>query len=46
MKSVRMLIEGIGSIGGVVAGKLIRSGFKPTLVTENEDVIEHEIWRP
>jgi 2-dehydropantoate 2-reductase len=34
----RILIEGIGSIGGVIAGKLIQAGYAPTLVTGNEKI--------
>jgi 2-dehydropantoate 2-reductase len=40
MEITRILIEGIGSIGGVVAGKLIRAGYAPTLVTGNAAISE------
>jgi len=35
---VRILIEGIGGIGGVLAGEMIRAGRQPTLVTGNEEI--------
>lgn len=35
MASERILIEGIGGIGGVVAAKLIAAGYAPVLVTNN-----------
>jgi 2-dehydropantoate 2-reductase len=38
METYRVLIEGIGSIGGVIAGKLIQAGYQPTLVTGNPDI--------
>jgi 2-dehydropantoate 2-reductase len=34
----RILIEGVGGIGGVVAAKMIRAGLSPTLVTGNPDI--------
>ena len=34
----RILILGIGSIGGLIAARLIRAGYDPTLVTNNPDV--------
>ncbi|PKN66682.1 MAG: 2-dehydropantoate 2-reductase [Deltaproteobacteria bacterium HGW-Deltaproteobacteria-15] len=40
MDSSRILIEGIGAIGGVVAGKLIKAGYAPTLVTGNREISE------
>ncbi len=36
----RVLIEGIGGIGGVVAAKMIRDGRSPTLVTSNPEITE------
>jgi len=36
----RILIEGIGGIGGVVAAKMIRDGRSPTLVTSNPEITE------
>ncbi len=35
---MRILIEGIGGVGGVVAGELIRAGHKPTLVSGNVEI--------
>jgi 2-dehydropantoate 2-reductase len=35
---LRILIEGIGSIGGVIAGKLLQAGYEPTLVTGNPEI--------
>lgn len=40
MESARILIEGIGGVGGVIAGKLIQAGFSPTLVTGNREISE------
>jgi 2-dehydropantoate 2-reductase len=40
MESTRILVEGIGGIGGVVAGKLIQAGYAPTLVTGNQEICE------
>lgn len=36
--SERVVIQGIGGIGGVVAGTLIDAGMKPVLVTNNADI--------
>jgi 2-dehydropantoate 2-reductase len=36
--SPRILIEGIGAIGGVIAAKLTRAGYAPTLVTGNAEI--------
>lgn len=33
-----ILIEGIGGIGGVMAARMIQSGYTPALVTANEDI--------
>lgn len=38
MVTQRILIEGIGGVGGVVAGGLIRAGLTPVLVTGNPDI--------
>jgi 2-dehydropantoate 2-reductase len=38
MSEPKILIEGIGGIGGVVAGELIRAGETPVLVTGNEAI--------
>ena len=35
-----ILLEGVGGIGGVIAGKLIRAGHGPTLVTGNREISE------
>jgi 2-dehydropantoate 2-reductase len=40
MNTQRILIEGIGGIGGVVAAKLIQAGYQPTLVTNNPAITE------
>jgi 2-dehydropantoate 2-reductase len=40
MESVRILVEGVGGIGGVVAGKLMQAGYEPTLVTGNREIGE------
>ncbi|MFW5747996.1 MAG: ketopantoate reductase family protein [Chloroflexota bacterium] len=34
----RILIEGVGGIGGVVAARMIQAGYGPTLVTNNEEI--------
>ncbi len=34
----RILIEGVGGIGGVVAGRLIQAGYAPVLVTANAQI--------
>ena len=36
----RILIEGIGGIGGVVAAQMIRAGLSPTLVTGNAKIAD------
>src|SRR5690242_14267834 len=36
--SGRIVIQGIGGIGGVVAGALIDAGMRPVLVTNNADI--------
>ncbi len=36
----RVLIEGIGGVGGVLAAKMIRDGHSPTLVTGNSEITE------
>ncbi|MBZ0281622.1 MAG: ketopantoate reductase family protein [Anaerolineae bacterium] len=36
----RILIEGIGGIGGVVAARLIQAGYDPALVTNNPQITE------
>lgn len=38
--SGRVLIQGIGGIGGVIAGTLIDAGMRPTLVTNNAEITE------
>jgi 2-dehydropantoate 2-reductase len=40
MTSQHILIEGIGGIGGVVAGRLIQAGYDVTLVTANPQITE------
>jgi len=35
---MRILIEGIGGVGGVVAGELVRAGHKPTLISGNSEI--------
>jgi 2-dehydropantoate 2-reductase len=40
MTKQRILIEGVGAIGGVLAGKLIQSGYTPTLVTNNPAITD------
>jgi 2-dehydropantoate 2-reductase len=34
----RILIEGIGGIGGVIAARMIQAGYNPALVTANEEI--------
>lgn len=36
----RILIQGIGGIGGVVAGRMVEAGFNPVLVTNNQDITD------
>jgi ketopantoate reductase len=36
----RILIEGIGGIGGIIAAKMIRAGHSPVLVTHNLEITE------
>lgn len=38
MKKSRILLEGIGGVGGVFAGRLIAAGYEPALVTNNVDI--------
>jgi 2-dehydropantoate 2-reductase len=38
MMTQRILIEGVGGVGGVVAGGLLRVGLAPVLVTGNPDI--------
>ena len=38
MKIKRILIEGIGGIGGLVAARLIKNGYNVTLVTHNKEI--------
>ncbi|MCP4600600.1 MAG: ketopantoate reductase family protein [Proteobacteria bacterium] len=40
MTKLRILIEGIGGIGGVIAAKMIRAGLEPTLITSNSSITE------
>ena len=40
MTAKRILLEGIGGIGGVVAAQMIRTGLSPTLVTGNPEITE------
>lgn len=40
MTKQRILIEGIGGIGGIFAAKLIQSGYAPTLVTNNQEITD------
>ncbi len=40
MTRQRILIEGIGGIGGVFAAKLIQAGYTPTLVTNNQAITD------
>lgn len=37
---MNILIEGVGGVGGVIAGALIRAGYSPTLLTNNEKITE------
>lgn len=36
----QILIEGVGGIGGVVAGRMIQAGYQPTLITSNPAITE------
>ena len=38
MKNARILIAGIGGVGGVIAGRLIQAGYEPVLVTNNPSI--------
>ena len=38
MMDVRVLIEGIGGVGGVLAARLAQAGYAPMLVTHNPDI--------
>ncbi len=40
MSKPRIIIEGVGGIGGVVAAKLIQAGYAPALVTNNPSITE------
>ena len=40
MMGPRILIEGIGGVGGVVVGKLVQAGHKPLLATNNSTITE------
>lgn len=40
MGSPRLLIEGVGGIGGVMAGRLIAAGYRPALVTSNNAITD------
>src|SRR5574342_189153 len=40
MAKERILIEGIGGIGGVVAARLIQGGYSPLLVTANPHITD------
>lgn len=40
MNNVRILLAGIGGIGGVVAGKMREAGYSPVLVTKNAKITE------
>jgi len=40
MNKPRILIEGVGAIGGVVAGRMIYAGYTPVLVTNNLKITE------
>lgn len=40
MTKQRILIEGIGGIGGVMAAKMIQAGYQPTLVTNNQAITD------
>jgi 2-dehydropantoate 2-reductase len=37
---MRILLEGIGGVGGVIAGELIRAGIQPALVTGNTTIAD------
>jgi 2-dehydropantoate 2-reductase len=37
---VRILIEGVGGVGGIVAARLVAAGFDPVLVTGNPQIAE------
>ncbi len=38
MAPLRILLQGLGGIGGVVAARLLRAGYGPTLVTGNAEI--------
>jgi 2-dehydropantoate 2-reductase len=38
MSELRVLIQGIGGVGGVLAGELLRAGHTPTLITGNPEI--------
>jgi len=38
MSELRFLIQGIGGVGGVLAGELLRAGHAPVLITGNPDI--------
>jgi len=38
--TVRILIEGIGGIGGIVATRLVQAGYNVTLITNNREITE------
>lgn len=40
MSGERILIEGVGGIGGVVAARMIAAGYTPVLVTQNPAITE------
>ncbi len=40
MTHMRILIEGIGGIGGVMAARMIQAGLEPTLITGNPGITE------
>jgi 2-dehydropantoate 2-reductase len=40
MDKTKILIEGVGGIGGIVAGRLIHAGHEPVLVTHNPKITE------
>jgi ketopantoate reductase len=37
---VRILIEGVGGVGGIVAARLTAAGYSPVLVTGNAGIAE------
>lgn len=39
-KTQEILIEGVGGVGGLLSGELIRAGYKPTLVTNNQKIAD------